>query len=214
MDERTIGANVRVWRTRKELTVTETAARAGLSKGALSKIETGQASPPISTMLRIATALGVPLATLFTETAAAPDCVVTRKGQGERIVRDGSQFGYAYEALALGMPGKHAEPFLLTVRPTDPPGSFQHGGEEFMFILSGRLEFTVGDQVVVLEPGDSIYFNPRIRHVSRAVGKKPVKFLSIFIQGEAERKGAHATKPVASKLKRKGRHKNRDWIRS
>lgn len=184
MNERMIGENIRRTREARGLTVTETARRAGLSKSALSKIETGNASPPISTLLRIGEALEVQLATLFAEPDARPDFVITRRGEGERIVRDGSQFGYAYEALALGMPGKHAEPFLLTINPDDPAGHFQHGGEEFMYILSGKLDFTIGEHSTTLGPGDSIYFDPREKHSSKAVGKTPARFLSIFIQSD------------------------------
>lgn len=184
MDEKTVGANIRKWRQKKGSSLAEAAERAGLTKSTLSKIENGLISPPISTVLRIGDALQVPLAEFFSESNDRPNYVLTRKGQGERITRDGSQFGYAYEALALAMPGKTMEPFLLTMKPTDPPGTFQHGGEEFVYMLEGRMEFTIETDTMVLEPGDSLYFNPRLPHTARALGSKTVRYLDFFVQDE------------------------------
>lgn len=189
MDEKVIGENIRRLRTQRGQTLTAAAQAAGLAKSNLSKIENGQISAPVSTMMRIADALKVPLADFFAEGKRSPDYVVTRKGKGIPIVRDGSQFGYAYEALALEMQGKKAEPFILTVKPTDPPATFQHGGDEFLYILSGKMEFTIGDEKLVLNPGDSVYFNPRKPHAARAVGKSPVRYLDIFVQAPQDEEG-------------------------
>lgn len=189
MDEKTIGNNIRNWRLKKGLTLTETATAAGLTKSTLSKIETGQISPPISTVMRIGQALSVSLAEFFSEPRRAPNYVLTRKGKGTPIVRDGTQFGYTYEALALEMPGKRAEPFMMRIRPSTKTATFEHGGDEFMFIVSGKLEFTIDADTVVLNPGDSIYFNPRHRHTARALGNADVNYLAIFIEEPATDSG-------------------------
>jgi transcriptional regulator with XRE-family HTH domain len=188
VNEKIIGNNIRNWRLKKGMTLTETATAAGLTKSALSKIETGQISPPVSTVLRIGQALSVSLAEFFSEPKAAPKFVVTRKGQGTPIVRDGTQFGYTYEALALDMPGKKAEPFMLVMKPSAKSATFKHGGDEFMFMLSGRLEFTVGGETVTLSPGDSIYFNPNFPHSARVLGKSECRYLAIFIEETTEAK--------------------------
>jgi len=194
VDEKSIGANIRRLRLARNQSLTDAATAASLTKSTLSKIETGQISAPISTMLRIADALKVPLAEFFTEQAGPRSFALTRKGAGVPIVRDGTQFGYSYEALALPMPNKRAEPFLLTIAPGDPKGHFQHDGQEFIYMLSGRLEMTVGEEAMVLEPGDSLYFDPNLPHSSRALGKNEAKYLCVFVQqGEAakgpQRKG-------------------------
>jgi len=191
MNEKTIGNNIRTWRMRKGLTLTEAALAAKLTKSTLSKIETGQISPPVSTVLRIGQALSVSLAEFFSEPKAVPNYVLTRKGQGQPIVRDGSQFGYSYEALALDMAGKKAEPFILRMKPSTKTATFEHGGDEFMFMLSGQLEFTIGGETVTLQPGDSVYFNPSLPHSARALGKKEVRYLAIFIE---EKTGAKTGK--------------------
>jgi transcriptional regulator with XRE-family HTH domain len=182
MDERIIGANIRQLRENAGLTLTTLAQRAELTKSTLSKIETGRVSSPISTLMRIATALKTPLAEFFAEPAGKPNWILTRKGQGRVITRDGTRFGYSYEALALDMPDKHVEPFLLTIKPGDPPVKFRHGGDEFMYMLSGRLEFHVGADAIRLGPGDSLYFDPNLEHFARVLGPRPAKFLCVFIQ--------------------------------
>ena len=181
MDERTIGATIRQLRSAAGLTVTALAKKAELTKSTLSKIENGQISSPIATLVRLAHALRVPLAEFFAEPRTDPPFVLTRRGKGRIITTDGSRFGYSYEALALGMRHKTAEPFVLTIRPEDGVGEFRHEGEEFIYMLSGRLRFTVGTETLTLGPGDSLAFDPRLKHTTRALGKKPARFLCVFV---------------------------------
>lgn len=185
MDEATIGANIRRLRERGGCTVTQLAQAAQLSKATLSKIETGRISSPVSTLLRIADALDTPLAEFFLESDTQPPYVLTRAGQGRILSRDGSQFGYSYEALAPGLRRKHAEPFLLTIRPGDPVGEFRHGGQEFIYMLAGRLAFTVGADRLILRKGDALYFDPTLVHRTEVLGKTAARFLCLFLQDPA-----------------------------
>ena len=182
--ESMIGANIRKIRMDQDLTVTQLARKASLTKGALSKIETGQTSASIATLMRIADALGMALADLLAQPRSQPPLTVTRHGQGHILTRDGSKFGYAYEGLALERRDKTCEPFLLTIQPEDPVGTFRHGGEEFIFMLEGQLELAVGDQTVVLQPGDSAYFNPSHEHTTHVLGDKTVRYLNLFVQDQ------------------------------
>lgn len=182
MNEQAIGANIRRLRSEAGQTLTAAARRAKLTKSTLSKIETGQVSPPISTLMRIADALGVPIGQFFVEPDGDPPFVMTRSNRGRTITRDGTRFGYSYQALALEMRDKLAEPFVLTIRPGDPVGKFRHGGQEFIYMLSGRLMFTVGKHQMTLGPGDSLYFDPTQEHTTRVVGKRPARFICVFIQ--------------------------------
>lgn len=184
MDEKTIASNIRAIREQAGLTVTAAAERANLTKGTLSKIEKAQVSPPISTLVRIAGALNVELASFFTQPDQRPAAIFTRHNQGRIITRDGSRFGYAYEALALDMPGKSAEPFVLTIALGDPAGHFQHQGQEFIYMLAGSLEFTVGDECFTLRKGDSLYFDATTPHATSVISKQPARFICIFIDDQ------------------------------
>ena len=188
MDEKTIGVNIRSLREGAKITLTELARQAGITKGMLSKIETGVASASISSLMSIADALGIPLGEIFREPHVDPPFTLTRKGEGDIITMDGSKFGYSYEALALNRHEKAAEPFILTIKPGDPVGEFQHSGEEFIYMLEGRLEFHVGAEELVLKAGDSLYFDPQHVHKTRVLGKKPVRYLNLFIQSPRSKK--------------------------
>ena len=182
MNEQTIGANIRQVRLAKNASLTEVAKRAGITKGTLSKIEHGQVSSPISTLLSIASALGAHLSDFVREEASAKRTILTRKGKGRLMVRDGSRFGYAYEGLAVDFPGRLVEPFLLTILPSDRVGKFQHEGQEFIYLLSGRVEVTVDTEVFEMEEGDFIYFDATQFHQTRLLGDEPARFLCCFIE--------------------------------
>jgi transcriptional regulator with XRE-family HTH domain len=181
IDEPEIGRNIRRLREASGLTLTDAAEKAKLSKGALSKIENGQNSPPIATLIRIAKVIRVPLARFFAMEDINPPYVFTPKGSGRHTPMHGSKFGYAYEALGLGKEDKRAEPFLLTIRPEDPEGSFYHEGQEFIHMLTGKMSFIIGGDELVLRAGDSLYFDSEVTHRTRAMGTAPAKFICIFI---------------------------------
>ena len=182
LDERIIGANIRAWREQMDLTATALAKQSGLTKSTISKIEMGRTSSPISTLIRIAQVLDVPVAEFFVEPKTDPPYVLTRKGEGAIITRDGSGIGYSYEALAPDMRHKLVEPFVLTMKPDDPEGVFQHDGQEFIYMLSGRIVITIAGDKVALRPGDSFYFDSSLRHTMRVDGKRPARFVDIYIQ--------------------------------
>ena len=191
--DETIGANIRAVRTKLNVTVTALAERTALNKSTISKIETGRVSPPVSTLARIAQALNVPLAEFLAEPDADPPFVLTRKGEGKPITRDGTRFGYSYEALALEMRHKRVEPFLFTISPGDPPAKGRHAGQEFIYMLSGQVAFSVGDRKMKLMPGDALYYDATCEHVMRLVGKRPARFLVISILGEEKTQRARRT---------------------
>ncbi len=182
MNERAVGENIRALRLATKATLTDVAKRAGMTKSTLSKIENGQTSSPISTLVAIASALGVHLAEFFREAARPPSFVLTRKGHGKAIVRDGTRLGYSYEALAAEFADKPVEPFLLTISPGDKEGRFQHSGHEFIYLLSGGIEFRLGRETFQMHAGDSLYFDPTQTHVLKPLNKKPARFLCLFIE--------------------------------
>lgn len=182
MDEVAIGANIRRVRERIGKTVTALAPEASITKATLSKIETGKVSSPISTLMRVADALSVPLSEFFIEAEGEPPYLFTPRGEGQLIERDGSSFGYSYEALAMGLAGKRGEPFLLTIQPGDPAGEFRHGGQEFIHVLSGRMAFTVAGDRTVMRKGDSLYFDATRTHRTEVLGKSPARFICMFLQ--------------------------------
>jgi quercetin dioxygenase-like cupin family protein len=75
------------------------------------------------------------------------------------------------------------QPFLVTIDPSDKPAALvQHDGEEFNLVLKGSLIVVFGDQEIVLNEGDSIYFNPTYPHGQRCNGDVPATFLTMIAE--------------------------------
>jgi transcriptional regulator with XRE-family HTH domain len=171
----TIGDRLRKIRKAKGLTLDVLAEQIGLTKGYLSKVETGQKVPPIATLARVASALQTDVATLLQGGKGAERAVTTgisliRANERHEVIRGGTAFGYDYQALAHHIDSKHMEPFIFTF-----PAQilrevfFEHDGEELIFVLSGIVEFQIGEETYELSPGDCIYFDSAIPHRGRGV---------------------------------------------
>lgn len=181
ISEKTIGENIRNIRKQAGITLDALADKVGITKSALSKIETGKTSTPVTTLLRIARALSVEVTNFFVSRERRPAYALTRKGFGQIVTRNGSKLGYTYEALAHDLVEKLAEPFLCTIDKNDKIGDFQHTGEEFLYVISGKLQYKVGDEILVLGAGDCLYFDSAIVHSLKALSEKPVKLLFVMI---------------------------------
>jgi transcriptional regulator with XRE-family HTH domain len=170
----TLGRRIRKLRKMQERTLDSLAQEIGLTKGYLSKVETGRQTPPLATLSKLAKALGTDLAGLVEhEGAGQPEpgysgVSVVRADERRNVVRGATSFGYDYQSLVQTAAGKHMSPFLFTF-PSQilKEVFFEHGGEEMIFVLSGVVEFEVGNETFELMPGDCIYFDPRQRHRGR-----------------------------------------------
>jgi len=181
MDEKQIAKNIKKIRLENNLSQEKLAELSGLTKGYISKIEKSDTAPPLSTLSKIATALNVDITVLTAEELELPgdvDLCVVRKGEGKKI-SSATLEGYHYEALAYKKSGKNMEPFLL-MPAFDERAVFVHEGEEFMYVMQGVHEFIYKDKKYVLKEGDSIYFDSRIPHTGRSVGKKRAKILAVM----------------------------------
>ena len=105
---------------------------------------------------------------------------VVRAGQGQLADR---YPGYTFQTLAYHFTKKILQPFLVTIDPSDKPAALvQHDGEEFNMVLKGSLIVVFGDQEIVLNEGDSIYFNPTYPHGQRCNGDVPATFLTMIAE--------------------------------
>ncbi len=181
-----IGKKIRELRQKKGLTIHQLSEKTGLSKGLISQIENEQVSPPISTLLKISNALMVELSYFFEEGGPEKKITVVRKNErivsGRRGIKGNINIGYTYEMLAPKKAHKHMEPFIVTFEPKerDEVIMFNHEGEEFHFVLEGRVEMITDIQEpIVLEEGDSLYFDSSIHHGFRGLDGKPAKTLVV-----------------------------------
>ncbi len=178
-----IAHHVRSRRQEVGLSVTQLAERSSISKGMLSKIENAHASPSLSTLEKLATALDMPFTALFRGFAEERDAVFVKAGTGPEIVRQGSRAGHVYQLLgSLRGPLKRMEPLLvsLTERSEIFP-VFQHSGIEMLYMLTGVMEYGFGGQHYRLSRGDTLQFEGDIPHGPTALVKLPIRFLSITV---------------------------------
>jgi transcriptional regulator with XRE-family HTH domain len=167
-----LGARLRHIRQEKGLTVEALAAAAGLNKGFLSRLERGAKQPSVDTVLRLSTALAVPIGQLFGEQTTEDTVRVSRAAGRCRAEEDG---GFSFELLTPK--GGRMEGFLFEAGPEFASEGKHHDGEEIFFILSGVVEMKTPDRSYVLEPGDCAYFPGHLTHSMRRIGPEPAKAL-------------------------------------
>ena len=186
MDQGIITRKLRALRKECDISLSELADRTGLTKGYLSRIENSENPPPISTLGKIASALGADITDLFPKVEAPapnPELVISRKQEGAYTNCRGTSYGYNYQNLALEKIGKNMEPFIVTVgfdHPVNIQTDFCHQGEEFLYVLEGTMEFFFRGRSYVLEAGDSVYFDADIPHSGRSIGDKNAKLLIVI----------------------------------
>ncbi|GAA4845796.1 XRE family transcriptional regulator [Actinomycetospora corticicola] len=184
--ERAIGTQVRRIRADAGWTLAEMAARTGLSKAMLSKIENAQISCSLTTVARLASALDVPVTALFRDAEGPREAVFTPAGGGARIVARGTRVGHDYTLLgALRGQHKRMEAHLVTLteRSEEFP-LFQHPGTELLFMLDGTMVYGHGDASYTMRPGDALQLDGEGAHGPRELVELPIRFLSVVAYGE------------------------------
>ena len=183
MDEqlKQIGERLRGLRDVLDIEAGDMAKLCGISLEQYQKMEQGESELSVANLQKIAKEYGVSLDVLmFGEEPHMRNYFLTRKGQGLHVER---RKAYNYESLASGFRGRKADPFIVTVepKPADAPKEMNsHSGQEFNMVLEGTMELTIGPKVLMLDEGDSIYFDATQPHGMRTVGDKPVRFLAII----------------------------------
>jgi quercetin dioxygenase-like cupin family protein len=161
-----VGGKIKNARLTKGVALDFVANETGFSTEYLESVEAGEAMPPVGTILQIARALDIDSALLLKEQDS---------GMTDRIKASSKRTdNYAYETLTPGVEKKHLKAFQITIDPMqDHSGvSYQHEGEEFVYVLSGKIQVLVGDNVNMLDEGDSLHFNSGIRHKLSNLGEE------------------------------------------
>lgn len=167
MDEAVLARRIKALRLERAMTLREVARATGLTEGLISKIENHRVSPPIATLSRIASALGVKLGYFFREDETYVGYTLRRANEAFRGMRKSRRTGYDYSLLASGKPSRRLEPFLVRLRPgARQLRRLKHGGDEFVYVLRGNLSFRWGREVFHLNEGDSITYDAAVPHVS------------------------------------------------
>ena len=185
-----IGAKIQRIRESKNLTVQEVTERSGLSVDQVERIEGSLDFPSLAPLIKIARVLGVRLGTfLDDQTELGP--VICRKQDSNTATESISFSNNAtkarkhmeYHSLSQDKSGRHMEPFLIDVAPSEDGVDFvlsTHEGEEFIYVLEGILEINYGKNTYILEEGDSIYYDSIVAHHVHAAADNTAKILGVI----------------------------------
>lgn len=187
MSEYNIGAKIRELRHSKKLTLQDVANETKFSTALLSQIENNNVSPPIATLSRIANFFDVKIGHFFSDNEEECRFEVVRASErtvlAKVVSQDGTSQGYFYEPLAIRSKDNKMDPFLLTlnekVTNTD---TYSHNGEEFLFVMKGSAKLLLDDQSIILNEGDSVYFDANLKHRLYSAGCDEVKVMAVVMR--------------------------------
>jgi len=154
----------------------------GISRDAYQEYESGETDIPVNFLFQVAHRFGVELTDLLTgESPRLHVYSLVRNGAGMAFDR---RKQYHYQHLAYNFIHKMAEPFLETLvpDPSDAPVTRNsHSGQEFNYVLEGRVKIIIDDHELELNQGDSLYFDSSHPHGMKALDNRAAKFLAIIL---------------------------------
>ncbi len=183
-----VGERVRQVREERELTLTDISQRTGLDIAFLEQIENGSIAPPLGTVIKLAKALDLKMGYFISGEENRPYTIVRkndRKVVSRYSSKKGQYYGYGYESLAPHKKDRHMEPFLISLEPskTDEERS-AHDGQEFIYVLEGAMEVRLGEEIHILEAGDSIYHDSTVPHLVKSHGSEVARILAVLYSEE------------------------------
>jgi transcriptional regulator with XRE-family HTH domain len=169
-----VGKRIRKERLKKKMSLDRVANETGFSIGYLKEIEAGKKIPPVGTLLQLAKALEIDSGFFL----RAQETSLRSRIQAYTKRTE----NYAYATLTPGAESKHLKAFEVTIEAMqDHKGvGYQHEGEEFVYVLAGKIELIVGDHINRLNVGESLHFNSGIRHKLRNIGAEKAELLVVI----------------------------------
>ncbi|HLZ53688.1 MAG TPA: XRE family transcriptional regulator [Verrucomicrobiae bacterium] len=170
------GTRLRELRLRRGWTLQELAARSGLSKPFLSRLESGNRQASIAAVLTLSRVFDVSLASLFESPLATEPCLIVRATDAvEKTIN-----GLKYVTLSNAGRFFNLQPLRIRVSPTRAGHEhYQHDGEEWIYVLSGNLTLSLAGKTYPLSPGDAAHFESRLPHRLIAPGPKDTEVLVV-----------------------------------
>ncbi len=177
-----IASRIKELRDISAISAQSLAAELNISEEIYLEYESGNTDIPVSFLYQIANRFNVELSAILTgDNPRLHTYQVVRKGKGANVER---REDYKYQSLANNFIGKKAEPFIVTVAPEDdrfPVHFNSHKGQEFNYVIEGTLKIIINGHELVLEEGDSVYFDSSANHGMKALNGRQAKFLAIIL---------------------------------
>ena len=176
-----IGMRLATLRDDMEIPASEMAEKLGVSEEIYMAYEKGEMDFSFSLIYKAAEILGVDIIDLISGSAPTISmCCMVKKGKGFSVKREDE---YDYKHLAYTFRNKKAEPFLVTIHPDEKtPVMHAHDGQEFNYVISGKMILYIGDISYELSEGDSVYFDASVPHAEVALGDKETQFIAVVMK--------------------------------
>ncbi len=180
-----VGEKIKSLRESRSISRAGLAERTGLAIEQIERIETNVDLPSLAPLIKIARALDVRLGTFLDDQAEGGPAICRRCGDDNTISFSNnaiqSRKHMEYHALARSKAGRHMEPFIIDVAPTDSDFVLStHEGEEFIYVLEGVMEICYGHETYLLEAGDSIYYDSIVPHHVHAYQGGAARILAVI----------------------------------
>jgi len=176
-----VGARLRKMRKERGWTLEDLEGRTGLTKPHLSRIESGERQPSLAALFSVARAYGVPFSSLFEPGPDAEERVIV-KGGGSPVQRGN---GLLYATLSAGKQNSSLQPLRVVVL-ADQDGDgqerekfYRHVGEEWLYVLSGRVRLDLADKKYDLEEGDAAHFDASTPHNLHALDGQDAEIILV-----------------------------------
>ncbi len=179
-----IGQRLRDIRSARGLSIRDLARNSSLNVNTLSMIENGKNSPSLETLQQLSIALEMPITAFFEDSAPKNKIAHYQANQRPSVA-----FAHGtLEDLGAGLPRRGLETFQVTLHPHSDSGDHQmvHTGREVVFCLEGQLTYTIEDQVFVLNPGDSLFFEAHLPHRWQNDGDTPSRSLLVLCPSDEQ----------------------------
>ena len=162
---------------------TETlAGQLGISTDSYLKYESGKTDIPVGIIFEISELFNIELSVMLGgDNPKLRIYGLVRNGKGLKLER---RKQYKYESLAYNFIHKKAEPFMVTIDPSIDNALLEfnsHPGQEFNFVIKGAMMTIIDGHEIILNEGDSIYFNSGYKHAMKALNNEQVRFLAIVL---------------------------------
>lgn len=185
----TLGVTLRRLRRMTGLTLEAASLKAGVTKGYLSKVESGYATPSMRVVISLSEAYGVPLSDILMGDNQRRPISIVRNDERNSIARNGSERGYIFEIASKAKLNPRAEVFFVTVpvSGSEDETRFRHTGEEVFLVLEGRIRFNYGGAEFILNEGDCAQFDASIEHRSIAENGEAARLFVVTIPDRIEK---------------------------
>ena len=179
-----VGERVKAVREDRNLSLQDISQRTDLDVSLLEQIESGSLAPPLGIVIKLSKALNLKMG-YFISGEEDRAYTIVRKNDRKVVSRydskKGEYYGYGYESLAPHKKNRHMEPFLVSLDPAETEEERStHDGQEFIYVLEGAMEVRLGEEIHILEPGDSIYYDSTAPHLVKCHGEKRTNILAVL----------------------------------